>query len=293
MPKIGLIVDSASDLPSDFAQKNRIEMVPVKMDWPDLEPLPGANIIQKMREAEKRGIKSFGKTSQPSPKDFLEAYKRQLEKFDQIIVLTVTSKLSGTFNSAMQAKNILGESGNRIFVLDTLNATAGEALMVISALELIKRGLSVEEILKKLNELIPKINCCFFLEDPKWLEASGRISPTIARWMRSAQKIGVRPIIGIKDGLVKAVGLRTGIKDVPIALFKEFEAKTKKIRDKNVKIQAVIVHGDNIERAQSLKSLVEKNFKDVEISFINIVDDVLAVLCGPEAIIIGWQSLDF
>jgi len=76
MAKIGLVVDEGADLPKEIIEKNQIATVPIKMDWPDVENLPGENTFQKMREAEKRGIKSFGKTSQPSPKDFLDSFKK-------------------------------------------------------------------------------------------------------------------------------------------------------------------------------------------------------------------------
>jgi len=61
--KIGLVVDEGADLPREIIEKYQIAVVPVKMEWPDIENLPGENTFQKMREAEKRGIKSFGKTS--------------------------------------------------------------------------------------------------------------------------------------------------------------------------------------------------------------------------------------
>ena len=104
MEKIGIITDEAADLLKDIIGKHQIAIVPVKLDWPEIENLPGENTFQKMRELEKRGIKSFGKTSQPSPKDFLDKYKYQLERFDKILCIILTSKLSGTYNSAIQAK---------------------------------------------------------------------------------------------------------------------------------------------------------------------------------------------
>src|SRR4030042_4421861 len=86
--RIGIITDEAADLPKEIIEKYKIAIVPVKLDWPELESLPGENTFQKMRELEKGGIKSFGKTSQPSPKDFLDKYKSQLADFDRIICVT-------------------------------------------------------------------------------------------------------------------------------------------------------------------------------------------------------------
>jgi len=297
MNKIGLVVDEGADLPQEIIEKHQMAVVPVKMDWPDLENLPGENTFQKMREAEKREIKSFGKTSQPSPKDFLDAFKKQLDathpppKFDKILCITLTSKLSGTYNSANQAKNILGpESGERVFIVDSLNASCGEALSVLKAIDLIEQGKDIEEIVKELEKFIPQVRLYAMLEDPKWLEASGRISSTIANWFRRMQKIGVRPILGIKKGVMKPIGIKAGAKDIPTALFYQFEAKTKKLRNQGKKIRVAITHGDNLEGAQKLKEMIEKELKGVEVAFINLIDNVLGILVGPDAFVLAWSE---
>jgi len=292
MKKIGLVVDERADLPKEIIEKNQIATIPIKMDWPDIENLPGENTFQKMREAEKRGIKSFGKTSQPSPKDFLDSFKKQLEKFDKIFCLALTSKLSGTYNSAIQAKDLLEpEQKERIFVVDTLNITCGEALLVLKAIDLINEGEDVEEIIKELEKLIPRVRLYGMLEEIKWLEASGRISHTLANWVRRMQKIGFRPIIGIKKGVIKAIGIKAGAKDIPTALFHQFEAKTKQFRNRGKKIRVAITHGDNFEGAQRLKELIEKNLKNTEVVFINLIDNVLGVLVGPDTLILAWCEI--
>ena len=292
MKKIGLVVDEGADLPKEIIEKYQMAVVPIKMDWPDIENLPGENTFQKMREAEKRGIKGFGKTSQPSPKDFLDSFKKQLEKFDKILCLALTSKLSGTYNSAIQAKDLLEpEQKERIFVVDTLNITCGEALLVLKAIDLINEGEDVEEIIKELEKLIPRVRLYGMLEEIKWLEASGRISHTLANWVRRMQKIGFRPIIGIKKGVIKAIGIKAGAKDIPTALFHQFEAKTKQFRNQGKKIRVAITHGDNLKGAQRLKEMIKKELEGTEVAFINLIDNVLGVLVGPDTLILAWCEI--
>jgi len=291
MNKVGLVIDEGADLPKEIIEKYQIAVVPVKMDWPEIENLPGGNTFQKMREAEKQGIKSFGKTSQPSPKDFLNAFKKQLERFDKIICITLTSKLSGTYNSACQAKNILGSEGEKIFIIDSLNATCGEALLDLKAIDLIEQSKDTEEIVKELEKFVPQVRLYGIFEDPKWLEASGRISSTIANWVRKMEKLGLRPLIGIKKGVIKAVGIKAGAKDIPTALFKEFEGRIKSLLRENKKIRTTITHGDNLEAAQKLKEMLESNFKGTEVAFINLIDNVLGVLLGPDALILAWCEI--
>jgi len=289
--KIGLVVDEGADLPQEIIEKYQMAVVPVKMDWPEVENLPGENTFQKMREAEKREIKSFGKTSQPSPKDFLDAFERQLERFDKIICITLTSKLSGTYNSANQARGILKEEDQkRVFIVDSLNASCGEGLSDLKAIDLIEQGKDTEEIVKELEKFVPQVRLYGMLEEIKWLEASGRISSTLANWVRRMQKIGVRPIIGIKKGVIKAIGIKAGAKDIPTGLFHQFEAKTKKLRNQGKKIRVAITHGDNLEGAQRLKEMIEKELEGVEVAFINLIDNVLGVLGGPNTLVLAWSE---
>jgi DegV family protein with EDD domain len=289
---IGIAVDEAADLPKELVEKHQIGIVPLNVHWPEIEGIPGENIFQKIRELEKRGDMSFAKTSQPSPQTFIEVFKARLEKFEKIICLTITSKHSGTYNSGCQAKRFLGEDSKRVFVVDSLNGTGGLGLIVLKVANLIEKGKKIEEILKHLKDFFPQVHVAALLEDPRRLEASGRISPTLANWIRKAQKIGVRPLIGVKDGKITAIGLKVGAKDIPTALFREIEAKTKDLRKKGKKIRAAITHGDNSERALKLKEMIEKNLENIEVAFVNLVDDVLGALLGPDAVALAWAPID-
>lgn len=199
--------------------------------------MPGSNIFQQMRGAERKGIKSFIDTSQPSSEHFIDVFRNKFPDFEKILCLTISSKLSGTFNSAIQAKDFLSPAEKeRVFLLDSFNASCGEGLLVLKAVELIGAGKKIEEILKKLGKSIPEIKVFGMLEDPKWLEYSGRLSSALASWIRKMAKIGLKPLIGVKNGEVKAVGIKTGVKDVPTALFKELENQTKKPRKEGKKL---------------------------------------------------------
>jgi len=87
MYNIGIVTEETVDLPPDLLEKHRISIVPAILNWPELEELPGNNTFQKMRELEKRGIESFGKTAQPTPKDFLDKYTDTLKSFKRYSVL--------------------------------------------------------------------------------------------------------------------------------------------------------------------------------------------------------------
>ena len=292
MEKIGIITDEAADLPKEIIEKYQIAVVPVKLDWPEIENLPGENTFQKMRELGSRGIKSFGKTSQPSPKDFVDKYNSQLEKFDKVICITLTSKLSGTFNSAIQGKNFLTpQDQKKVFVIDSLNVSSGQALLVLKAIDLIKSEKKIEEIVEKLEKFLPKIRLFVMIEDPKWLEVSGRISSLVASFLRNMAKKGIRVLLTFKNGRLVPGGIKIHAKDTVMVLFNQFEKETQKLRQANKKIRMAITHGDDLESAQRLKEMVEKEFKNIEVSFINIINNIVGVVSGPDALAFAWCEI--
>lgn len=287
MKSISLVVGETASLPQEIIEKNGMIFVPYVIDWRDGEDLPGENIFQKMREAEKRGIKTLPKTSQPSPWTFKKIFEEALKNSEKVICITLSSKLSGGYNSALQARRMLKEEDKKhIHIIDCENVSAGEGLFNLKALDLINEGKGVERIVEELKEFIPKIHLFGMLEDPKWLEAGGRMNHTLASLVRQMQKIGMRPLIGIKDGVVKSVALRMQAKDIPTALLKELEKESK-----GKKIKVAIVHADNLKGAEKLKEMIEKEMPNVEIAFLSLIDSVIGVHVGPGTLICAWHEI--
>ncbi|MDD5145750.1 MAG: DegV family protein [Candidatus Pacebacteria bacterium] len=289
MEKIGLVAEDVIDMPQELIEKYQISLAKMKFSWPEIENFPGENNFQKMREAEKRGERSFGKTSQPSMGDFLEKYKLQLSKFDEVICLAATSKLSGSFNSATQAKRFLKpEEQNRVFVIDSQSVAGGQALLVLKAIDLINDGKSAKDIVKELEDFVPQVSLFLILKDPKWVEASGRLSHLAANLIRGLAKAGIRPIMAIKNGVLGPAGIRTNAKDIPTALFNQFEHDTEKLQKEGKRFRVVINHGDDLAGAQRLKEMIEGKFANTKVVFVHILDNVLGVLAGPDALAISW-----
>lgn len=289
MEKIGIVTDEAVDLPKEIIEKHQIAVVPVKLFWPEIENLPGDNTFQKMRELEKGEIKNFYKTSQPSIKDFLEKYNLQFGRFEKILCITLTSKLSGTHNSAVQAVKFLEKNKqDNIFTVDTLSVSGGQALLVLRAIELIEEGREAEDIVAELKEMVSRVHFYIMFKDPKWIEVSGRISHLVAGLMRGMAKANIRPVLAMKDGVIAPAGLKSGAKDMPAGLFKQFEEDVRKMKMEGKKIKAVITHGDDLPEAERLKKMIEERFGNTEIVFINIVNNVVGALAGPGALTLGW-----
>lgn len=280
--KIGIVCDEGGDLPKEIIEKHKISIVPFKVDLGEMVDLPG-NIYQRIREAEKKGLKSFVKTSQPSPGDFLNAFKEKLKEFEEIICVTVTSKHSGTFNSALQARDFLKEK-EKIHVIDSLNVSGGEGLIILKILSLIKEGLNIKEILMKIKSYLLKTHLIFLLEDPKWAENSGRIPKVLGTFLRKMQNLGFQPLIGIKRGRVIPLSVKKGMKNMASALFDELK---KRIQQEE-KINIAITHADNEMEAKKLEDLI-KSLKNCEIKFLNTIGEIVGGLAGPGALALAWQ----
>ena len=289
---IGLITDQLANLTDKIVERYKIDVVPYIYDWPEESILRGENIYQKMRDAASKEIKDLPRTSQPAPKQFLDAFKKKLaEGFKDVICINFSSKLSGGYNSACQARDLLPEEQKqRIHIFDSLNATAGQALIVLKAIEFIQMQKEWREIISELKKESETVKLYGIPQDPKWLEWGGRITHTQAQWLRNLQKIGVNPILGIKNGKLERAGFKIGAKEMPDALFKEVMAKTGKLRKEGKNIRTVITHCDNPQGAQRLKEMLrQENF---EVSFINLTDPVIGVHVGPGSLIAAWTIID-
>jgi len=287
--KIGLVFDEVCDLPQKIIEDNGISIVKFKLDFQELASLPG-NIYEKVREGERRGLKSLIKTSQPSINDFLSAFKEKLKEFEEVLCITFSSKISGTYNSAIQARKFLEqEFQNRVHIFDSTHGSGSEGLICLKAISLIKEKLHIEEIIERLKKELPNFKLIAMYKSSKWLEASGRISGLMPAIINRAEKMDIKPLFGIKDGKLTIVGIKKNIKDIPTALFEEFEKTTRKIRETGKKVFVAITHADSQEQADKLKELV-LGLKNTEISFINLVCFPVGGHIGPDTLILSWNQ---
>ncbi len=284
MKNTTIIAGESAPLPQEIIQKYGIKTVPFIIDWSGENAISGENIYEKMRNAQRQGLKTTPKTSQPAIGVYKKAYDELLSQNQDIICITVSSKISGTYNSAMQAKKMLNEEAQKkIFVLDSLNVDIGEGLLAIRAAELIERGSSAENAFKVLEELVPKVHLFGMVEDPRWLEAGGRISGAVAGVLEKMQGLGMRPVLGIKDGVVKPFTLKMQAKDTAGALFKEIGALIKKIPGK---YYAAISHADNINEAIRLEKMIEDKFPGTKMEFVNMTSFVIGAHVGPGTVLV-------
>jgi DegV family protein with EDD domain len=287
---IGIVTEDVASILPKILERYQIELAKTKFDWPELEKIEGENIYQKIKKAYEMKIETRPRTSQAMPKDYFDAYKKQLQRFDKVLCLTLTSKISGCYNSAIQAREMLEEKEReRVFVFDTLHGAAGQALFVLRAIELIQEQREIEEIIEELKKLIPKTQTYVIFADPKGIEFIGRITKSQANWIRRMKKLGIQPIMRVKNGILTKGGM-VFAKDEPEALFKKIKKESEKERKMGKKIRVIINHADNLEGAKKLKGLLKEI--GAEISFISEGPPIVCAVTGPGTLIAAWQPIE-
>lgn len=207
MDKIALITDSASDLSTDFAKTNNIKIVPFKIIFSDREYDDGIDINpQMLYEALPKEIPT---TSLPSVEKFAFALEEaKNEGYTHAIIVTISSGISGAYNSARLAAE--STSGIETFVFDSMTLTMSEGAMVIETANLIKEGKSFNEIIDIMPTFRDKIDVFFTIDTLEYLIKGGRIgkvSGTIA------DALNLKPIITVgNDGVYHTVCKVRGIK---------------------------------------------------------------------------------
>lgn len=197
---IRIVTDSAANLPPAVAREYGVHVVPL-------------NVIigeKTFREGVDLGAEEFYRllpeasppptTSQPSPVDFEQVYREILDAGDEILAVTLSSALSGTYNSAVQGANLIGEEAP-ISIVDTKSVSAGEALMVIAAAQAARAGRPRAEIVRMIEQMAEEMLLIFTLETLEYLKRGGRIGGARA-FLGSILR--VKPVILIKDGRVEA-----------------------------------------------------------------------------------------
>jgi len=285
---LGLVVDAIADLPQEFLEKYKIEEVQFSARFSNGEfVISKEEIFPKMRKALESG-QPLPTTSAPSFKEFLEAYGRALKKFEKILVITASSKLSGTYSSARIARSTFKKPEKlNIFVFDSFAGEVAEGLVVFRAQELISQGKTTEDVIEDLKRFCPRVTLLATLEDFRYVVHGGRvrIPRVLIKPIFLIQKLGIRPLIKLKNGKIKFCGLGLG-KDVAGILSDEVN-RTRKGR----KIKAAIAHADNLPAAQKLKEELEKTGQ-VEILFLSFVSPVVGVHTGPGALLVAFYPVD-
>ena len=219
MEKIKIITDSTLDLPAELIREKDIEVLPLLINFGEESYLDGVEITTKemIDKIDATGV--LPTTAQVTPNRFEESFKKYLDEGYKIVALTLSSDMSGTYQSACIAKDML--ESDDIIVIDSRNVTSGLGLLVLKACELRDKGLGIKEIEEGILKAIPKVKCSLNFESLENLVRGGRLSKTAGT---IGSVLGLRLILEIKDGKMSVKDKVRGSKKALKKLVSDFES---------------------------------------------------------------------
>lgn len=204
---IELITDSTSDISQEEAAALGIRVLPLTVNFGEESfrdgiDITNAEFYQRLREAE-----TLPTTSQINPDSFLTIFQEVLDRGNQAVGIFLSSELSGTYQSARIARDILDSED--IFVIDSRHVAISLSLLVTEAVRLRDKGLTAAELTEEINALREKLRLYAVVDTLKYLKMGGRISAATAA---VGGMLGITPIIAIQDGKVESAGKSRGRK---------------------------------------------------------------------------------
>lgn len=219
MEKIKIITDSTLDLPAELIREKNIEVLPLLINFGEESYLDGVEITTKEMIDKINATGVLPTTAQVTPNRFEETFKKYLDQGYKIVTLVISSEMSGTYQSACIAKDMLETED--IVVIDSKNVTSGLGLLVLKACRLRDNGASIKEIEEEILKTRDKVKCTLNFESLDNLVRGGRL-PKVAGAIGTA--LGLRLILEIKDGKMAVKDKVRGSKKAFKKLISDFES---------------------------------------------------------------------
>lgn len=268
-----IVTDGAVDFPTEWYKEYDIQRIPINVHFGEEK-----TFVQDV-ELDQDGFYNLvggktlphPKTSQPSPHQFVEFYKKIAQPGDTILSIHITSKLSGTYASSVSAAEELKGTYN-IVPVDTLCGTMGTGFMCRAARQMERAGKSVEEIVKYIEGVRSNVHVVLTLDTLDYARRSGRVGTLSAAL---ASVLNVKPIAMLRDGVVDMVDR---VRTRKVAIERVLELAKQNVGDKPVHIG--IVHSRDEATAKSLLEEAKKRL-NVKESFLTDLAISLVINFGP------------
>jgi DegV family protein with EDD domain len=280
MNHVAIVTDSASCLPQEIKSKYEIELVPLKIHnrdttFSDIIDITPHQVYALLRADE------VLTTSAPPPGIFLETFHRLAKKAKEILCLTVASTYSATFSSMQSAIKTAKKQlpKLRIELVDCYTGSAAQALMALTAARAVKMGDNLNQIISKVNQIIPETEITVVLDTLKYLERGGR-APKIGAWATTLLKI--KPVVTNRMGHAHFLGM---VRSRTQGIERMIRAMREKIGCN--KVSAIVIHSELETEAKELEHRLLSEFNCNE-TYVTEISAVVAVHLGPGAIGIAF-----
>lgn len=259
-----IVVDSCCELPEKYKKDERFEIVPLGLEVGNYQIMDDETFNQKEFLEKVAACPTCPKSSCPSPERFREAYHCEAE---DIFVVTLSSKLSGSYNSAVLGKNLYHEKygDKNIFVCDSESASCGETHIAMKAMEYEEAGISFNKIVENLQVFVKEMHTYFVLDNLETLRKNGRLTGVKAL---VASTLNIKPVMGAINGSIvqksQAIGIKKGLMKMAQTVVNEVKNSEEKV--------LMITHCNCPDRAK----MVEENI----LSKIRVKDVLLMNTAG-------------
>lgn len=283
---VRIITDSACDLPGDIIKEYNIDVMPIlvfldEVEYFDGETLKPVDLLNGMREGK------VYKTAQIPPSHFKERFEKYAQSNESSIYIAFSSGLSGTYQSSIMAKNEVEEDypGFDLDIIDTKAASVGFGLIVYKAAQMAKEGKSKAEILEAITFYVEHMEHIFTVDDLEYLYRGGRVSKTAAF---VGSLLNIKPILDVEDGKLIPIEKIRGRSKVMKRMIEIMEERGKDLTNQVIGIN----HGDDIEAAMKLKSMIEERFGCKEF-VLNTIGCAIGAHSGPGTLSVFFLNEEF
>lgn len=252
MQKVKIVTDSSCDLDLDYLNELSVSMSPLTVMLEEDQYLDRVEMSPTDFYKKLKTVKKLPTTSQATPAEFHKHFKEALDNNMEVLCVAFSSKLSGTYQSALIAKEML-DNDERIEVIDTLAASVGQGLIVEKAALMAKEGCSREEISKVVYSMRDKMQHIFGVGSLEMLKLGGRISASKAV---IGNVLGVKPILHFEEGAIFPLDKARGRKGVIKKLVEILEQRGIDIKNNRIGIS----YSYDREFAEELRSEINKKF---------------------------------
>ena len=275
LAKVKIYTDSTADLSQELIQKYNISVIPLYVGFGDNTYKDSLEITTSQLYDKVKEIGKLPKTSAPSPIDFFNAFKKDIDEGNEIIYIGISSKLSSTLQNAKLAASEF--SGSKIEIIDSFNLSTGIGLLVMKAVDYANQGMDVQEISCKIRGLTPKVETAFVPDTLDYLYMGGRCS---ALQNIFGNVLKIRPIIKVVEGGMivgqKTRGKRKKILDTMLR-------NALKDKDNMDTSRVFVTHSLGYQDALYLKKQLESSLNVKEV-IITDAGCVISSHCGPNTV---------
>ena len=273
MGSIKIVTDSTSDLSAEELQKHDIHMVPLNIHFRDKTFKDGIDLTPDSFYAMLTSDPEHPKTSQPSPADFKQKYEELLADGSVIVSIHISSKMSGTWQSATMAKNEL--NSDKIHIIDSGFVSIALGLMAVECARARDEGKSVQDILAMVETVKSHMRVYFIVDTLEFLQKGGRIGKASAI---IGGLLNIKPILMIKDGEVCPYEKVRGAGKVFIKMGRIFAGYKKENEGREIKLG--FAHAAAADHVEKLSREANKTY-DVSSAFITEIGPVVGAHAGP------------